>query len=256
MNLKYPQKPTTSWIIRTKNEEKWLPKVLETLYLQSRLDFEIIIVDSGSTDNTIQIANQFPIRRIIEIKQEDFSYGYALNLGISESWGDFVGILSAHSLPISRTWYQDAFSNFEDKMVAAVGGTYSALPDGVIEEKLWDTQYHINRLNDQNYYLGFQKENYYKTTSNTNFILRKTLWEDYQFDENLSTSEDYDWTQEMLFRGYNVIYDPRFDVYHSHGGLGRKIIIDRIDEWNKVNALIDAKARPSKSISKIFKNIL
>lgn len=47
--------PLTSWIIRVKNEEKWIGMVLEELMLQSRLDFEILIIDSDSTDKTIEI---------------------------------------------------------------------------------------------------------------------------------------------------------------------------------------------------------
>lgn len=67
----------------------------------------------------------------------------------------------------------------------------------------------------------------------------------YQFDESLEGCEDYDWCQEMLARGYNIIYDPSFDVYHSHGGIGRSIITDRFEEWNKIKIIVDSKIRPS-----------
>lgn len=250
MNLDFPKKPTTTWVIRTKNEEKWIGRVLESLYMQSRLDFEVIIVDSGSTDNTLKIASKFPIRKIINLKQKDFSYGYALNIGIAEAWGDFIGIISAHSLPISNSWYQNAFSNFADPNIAGVAGTYSSLPDSNYEEKLWDTHYHINRINKENFYTGFTKENYFTKSSNTNFMLRKSLWDKYNFDETLTASEDYDWCQEMMARNYNIIYDPSFDVYHSHGGIGRPTILERFKEWDKNNEVVDSKIRPSISVKK------
>ena len=113
MNIEFPNNPTTSWVIRTKNEEKWVGKVLETLLMQSRLDFEIIIVDSGSQDNTLEILKNFPIRKLIQIKPENFQYAYALNLGIREAWGNYIGIISAHSLPVSRTWYKMLFVIFQ-----------------------------------------------------------------------------------------------------------------------------------------------
>ena len=70
----------TSIIIRTKNEEKWIGKVLEVLMQQSYKDFEIIVVDSGSTDRTLEIVKKYPIK-LIEIPQKDFTYPYALNVG-------------------------------------------------------------------------------------------------------------------------------------------------------------------------------
>jgi glycosyltransferase involved in cell wall biosynthesis len=62
---RFPKKPTTSWVIRTLNEEKWLPKVLEALFAQSRLDFEVIIVDNESNDTTLAVLYTFPIRKVI-----------------------------------------------------------------------------------------------------------------------------------------------------------------------------------------------
>lgn len=102
----FPKNPTTSWIIRTYNESKWIGEVLTKLFMQSRLEFEIIIVDSESTDDTIKKVNNFPIRKIITIPKEQYNPSFALNIGISESWGNFIGILSAHSLPTSYTWYE------------------------------------------------------------------------------------------------------------------------------------------------------
>lgn len=90
--------------------------------MQSRLDFEVIIVDSGSTDRTLEIAKDFPIRKVINLPESDFNYSYALNLGIKEFWGKYLGIISGHSLPVSRTWYEDAMKNFSDPKMAAVTG--------------------------------------------------------------------------------------------------------------------------------------
>ncbi len=222
--LQFPKNPTTSWVIRTKNEEKWLAKVLETLFLQSRLDFEIIIVDSGSTDKTLEIASSFPIRKIMKILPEEFNYSYALNLGIQEAWGKYLGIISAHSLPISRTWYAEAFRNFADPKVACVGGQYTSLPDGSYNEKLGDLRYHIYRISQSDLFKGVQREEYFREITNTNCIIRKDLWAIYPFDEGLRESEDMDWAMEMRARGYKTVFDPCFNVYHSHGGLGRPTI--------------------------------
>lgn len=242
MERKFPKNPATSWVIRTLNEGKWLGKVLEGLFLQSRLDFEIIIVDSDSRDKTLEIVKQFPVRLVLNLLPKDFNYSYALNLGIKEAWGEFIGIISGHSLPVSRTWYEEAMLNFHDSKVAAVTGDYTSLPDSSYEEKLEDLFFDVKRL---------EKENYCKNMINNNAIVRKKLWKEYPFDEKLEDCEDYDWALEMLARGYKIVKDPKFNVYHSHGGIGRATYKERLSGWQKTCALLDKKPRPSKSYSKL-----
>ena len=100
-------KPETSIIIRTKNEEKWLGECLKKLREQTYSDFEIIVVDSGSTDWTLEIAKKSDAR-IVQIKPEEFSYPFALNVGCRHATAtEYFVILSGHSLPISRTWLED-----------------------------------------------------------------------------------------------------------------------------------------------------
>src|SRR3989344_8698376 len=102
----------TSIIIRTRNEEKWLGTVLEMLAGQTYRNFEIIVVDSGSTDRTLSIARKFPTE-IYEIPFEDFNYPYALNFAIAQAHAEkYIVLLSAHSIPISSTWLSDGLENF------------------------------------------------------------------------------------------------------------------------------------------------
>jgi len=252
-NIDFPKNPKVSFIIRTYNEEKWLPSVLSTLFQQTFLDFEIILVDSKSSDKTLKVIEDFPIRKIIHLPKKEFNYSYALNLGIAEAWGEFVVILSGHSVPVSRTWLADGLRHFIDSKVAAVGGYDRPLPDASYQERLLS-------LN-----LGADTNTLLQNTpwlSNTNSLIRKSLWNVYCFDERITEGkveydfategcEDYDWASEMRSRGYSVIKDPLFNVYHSHGGLKRKTYFQRIERWNQILAFIDLKQRPSLSYTQI-----
>lgn len=253
MEMNYSN-PRTSFVIRTFNEQLWLGNVLNALFTQSLLDFEVIIVDSGSTDSTLQIISCFPVRKVIKIKHNEFNYAYALNLGIQESKADFTGILSGHSLPTSRTWYSDGLKNFENKSVAGVTGYYSSLPDGSYEEKLFD----ISRGDEIT-----KKTHYYPWMTNTNSIIRRKLWLEYPFNEMVTMGskeynfakegcEDIDWAIEMISRGWDIIADPLFNVFHSHGGLNRPIFSERKDQWEKINKISINKKRPSYSWSKLY----
>ena len=234
------KKPRVSFVIRTKDESMWIGKVLQFLMDQTSRDFEIIIVDSGSTDKTLEIVKKFPIR-LIQIKPEEFNYSYALNLGISKANGKYIGIISGHSIPVSDSWLSDGLKNFKDGKVAAISGNYSSLPIGYFSRSL-------GRL----FLKPYQKKlNFNPWMTNTNSLVRKDLWEQYPFDEKLPECEDYDWGKEMIARGYNIIKDPKFNVFHSHFLLGRPGYLARKPRWEKICTLIDKRKRPRKSYSKI-----
>lgn len=249
METNIPKSPLTSWVIRTKNEEKWLEKVLKRLFSQSRLDFEVIIVDSGSTDKTLDIVKNFPIQKVISIASKDFNYSYALNLGIKEARGKYIGIISGHSLPVSNTWYQKALINFDDPKVAAVSGYYTALPDGSFDEKFGDLQTYFRQIFERK---KSKKAFNSNNMTNTNAIIRKDLWKIYPFDETLLKGcEDYDWAKEMAVRGYKIVTDPAFNVYHSHGGIGKPTYREMLPEWQRICALVDKRKRPRESYTKL-----
>ena len=96
------KKPLISIIIRTKNEERWIANCLRSIYKQKFKNFEIILVDNNSSDNTLQKAKEYKIDKIINIK--NFLPGKALNLGIKNSVGKFCVCLSAHCIPKNKFW--------------------------------------------------------------------------------------------------------------------------------------------------------
>lgn len=236
------KRPLASCVIRTKNEEKWLGKVLQSLMEQTFKDFEIIIVDSGSTDKTLEIIKKLPVK-LIEIKQEDYNPSYSLNLGISKSKGDLIVIISAHTIPISKTWLEDGLINFKDKKVAGITGHCMTFPIGYYSEKLGNLYYGL---------LSKEKRHHYRHFNNTNSIIRKDLWEKYPFDEKLDHAEDYDWGLEMLTRGHDIIKDPKFSAHHSHFLLNKPSYIRRyLFWWRKIGPVITGRKRPRKSYTRI-----
>lgn len=208
--------PAASVVIRTKNEEKWLGECLRRLAAQTYQDFETIIVDSGSTDRTLEIARRFPVR-ILEIRPEEFSYPHALNHGCNRARAtDCFVFLSGHSLPRSRTWLADGISNFSDDRVMGAYGFVWALPDGSIWEKAIFNEY-VSRLRHR-----FHKQQRIEAWGMgvlgfTNAIIRRDLWEQHRFDEAYGLGgEDGEWSRYWFRRGLIAIRDIRFSVYHSH----------------------------------------
>ena len=230
-------KPQLSIVIRTLNEEKWLPSVLKSLREQTVKDIEIILVDSGSTDRTLEIAKKFDCK-IIKIKKEEFTYPYALNIGFKEASADLIGVISGHSVPISNRWAERGLSHFEDPQVAAMSGPIQALPDANWIERLW----YLPQFLMWKVFPRFIK--IHKTLDNRNSMIRKSYWEKYNFDETLvNGSEDYDWALHAArICSKKILYDSKFQAKHSHSGIGKPTDIKlMLTTWRKENKMIDKR---------------
>ena len=113
--------PEISVVIRTFNEEKFLPDLLDALNQQVYQDFETIVVDSGSMDKTRQIAAQ-KADKLLPIESHDFTFGHSLNVGIQEASGKYIAIVSAHTLPFNAHWLSNLIAPFHDHKTAMVYG--------------------------------------------------------------------------------------------------------------------------------------
>ncbi len=235
------EKLKVSIVIRSKNESKTLPDLLDILFEQTEMGFELIIVDNGSNDGTLKMLKGFPVATVIHIPKNEFNHAYSCNLGMQVARTNFVVLTNGHCLPISRTWLADGLSNFSNKQVAAIDGNYRSRRDASYHERLGDI-WQADTLNTK-------RKNEPITT--TNAIIRKDLWEKYPFDESLTECEDYDWAREMIARGFETIKDPRFNVYHSHG-LTKKQREGQNNKWAKLCPRIDKRKRPNKTKSKVF----
>lgn len=199
--------PETSIIIRTFNEEKHIGNILRAITEQGYSNYEIIIVDSGSTDATIKIAKEFPVR-IIGIKSRDFTFGYALNVGCREARGKYIVSVSAHVIPASSDWLSNLVAPFENKNIAMVYGRQMGHQTSKFSEKR-----DFSRL--------FRKKSFNSHVpiyyaNNANSAVRKNFWDKHPFDEYLFGLEDIDWAKRMTKEGYIVYYEPKAAIYHIH----------------------------------------
>lgn len=201
--------PRVSVVIRAKNEARYIGETLAALQGQQYHDLEVIVVDSGSTDRTLEIAGEYRAK-IVTIDPNEFTYGSALNLGIANSQGQLLVSLSAHATPETPYWLGSLVRGFGSPSVAGVYGR------------------HIPRENVSFFeLLGMQlsgvtsKEPRLQTDSarfsNANGAVRRDLWELHPFNDELPGAEDIDWARQMQHLGYVIAYEPGAAVYHSHG---------------------------------------
>ena len=233
-----------SILIRAKNEAADIGDTLAAITRQRDVGaFEVIVVDSGSTDGTLDIVRRFPTR-VIEIPPESFTYGRALNIGIQEARGEFVVALSAHSLPADDHWLAEIVKPFDDLSVGGVYGRHLPRSNATPPELfgMWLSGVTSSKPRHQTRDMMF---------SNANGAFRRELALEHPFDEQIPGAEDLAWADWILRNGWTVYYQPTAAVYHSHGeSLGkllRRMVKDQPTIWGLKLGLIDRRGAPEKS---------
>lgn len=205
---------TASVIVRSKNKQDTIRRTLDSLATQS-VRPEIIVVDSGSTDGTLDIARELA-DSVVQITPEEFTYGRALNIGAARSSGEIIFALSAHCAAAGTDWVASALSAYEDPDIAGTIGDLRG-PDGsnlAGPTKITATDISRNPL------WGF---------SNHASSWRRDVWEDHPFDEQMIACEDKEWMWRVLQAGYALLADPHLDVPTSHRrDAGLRALFDRV----------------------------
>ncbi|MEE2746450.1 MAG: alcohol dehydrogenase catalytic domain-containing protein [Pseudomonadota bacterium] len=199
--------PSVTIIIRTFNEQKHLEKLFDVIESQSYPNKSIVVVDSGSFDRTRDIARA-RADKLIRINSEDFTFGYSLNVGIKESLGEFVVILSAHTLPVNKDWLSNLIQPLMEKNVAMTYGRQL----GVECSKFSEVE-DFERMFGPT---GREECPSKYLVNNANSAIRRDLWDSYKFDESLPGLEDIDWAKHWMSQGWRVIYNPEAGIHHIH----------------------------------------
>jgi len=198
--------PNCSVVIRTYNEEKHIGRLLEGISRQTFRDVEIIIVDSGSKDATLAIANRYPVR-VISITPEEFTFGRSLNRGCAEAGGDFLVFASAHVYPTYPDWLEQLLSGFDDPEVALVYGKQR----GDSNTKFSENQIFAKLFPDQS---TLRQDHPF--CNNANAAIRRELWLQHPYDETLSGLEDLEWGKWALAEGHTLAYSALAEIIHIH----------------------------------------
>jgi rhamnosyltransferase len=225
--------PTVGVVIRTLNEGELIGRCFETLARQSGpLALDVVVVDSGSTDSTVEIARSHGAR-VVELPPGEFDYSKALNLGIENVAGELVLSLSAHAIPSDDGWLEAMTAPFADADVAGVYSRQIPWPDAPWQE--------VERLRRQfgKARMVYDRENVGDVVfSNASSAIRRSVWLEEPF--TLPAVEDLEWARRVITAGWRIVYSPEATVYHSHHEDVRAQARRLID----INRVGDSEARP------------
>lgn len=193
--------------IRTLNEARYLGRLLEAISTQ-KCDFnhEIVLIDSGSNDNTLAIAQKYNCR-ILHITREEFTFGRSLNRACQASAGKYLIFISGHCIPQGNLWMQNLISPLSQGIVdyvygKQVGGPATYWSESQIFDKYFPTK---SQLPQSGFYCN-----------NANSAIARQAWERYRFDEELTGLEDMHLAKQLVAAGGSIGYVAEACVFHLH----------------------------------------
>lgn len=197
-----------SVVVRTYNESKHLGDLLRMVGEQEIGDHqvEVVVVDSGSTDGTIEIA-QNAGARLVRIAKDQFTFGRSLNLGCQNASGEILVIVSGHCVPVDRKWLSHLIAPIVAGECDYSYGRQLGGAETFFSEKQIFAKYFPAHADDA---IG----GYY--CNNANSAISKAAWARLGFNEELTGLEDMDMARRLCEGGGKILYVPSSVVYHIH----------------------------------------
>jgi rhamnosyltransferase len=204
-----------SIIIRTYNEGKYIGELLEIINCQEYDDgFEVIIVDSGSYDQTLNIAREYGCI-IKHINKNEFTFGRSLNIGCDSANGKYLVIISGHCVPFDKYWLINIIKPLKNGCSYVYGKQIGRDTTKFSECVLFSKYYcDDSRIPQEGYFCN-----------NANAAILKNVWDIYRFNEDITGCEDMLLAKQLVDNGMFIGYASDSVVYHIHDENWEKIRI-------------------------------
>lgn len=213
-----------SVVIPTKNGGPLFLRSLAKLQQQTIWQsVELIVVDSGSTDETLEAAHNAGAK-VIEIPPGDFNHGATRDRGISVASGEVVILMVQDAEPAESTLLEIMLLQFDNPDVAGVYARQIPRPNADILTKRnlnnWltgRTELELRRMQSEEWYdtLSPIEKLYFCNFDNVCSAIRKSVWDQHRFGR-INFGEDIDWAERTLRSGFVIVYAPTAVVIHSH----------------------------------------
>ncbi len=198
---------------------------LDAIFAQdTELAFEVIVIDSGSTDGTVERLKGLPLR-LHEIKPKGFNHGETRNRGIGLAKGEFVVLMTQDAVPVDSHWLEAMIKPFStDPLVAGVYARQLPRDDAQVLTKRdlngWLTgrpERHVSYISNRERYDRMRPMERYLFCNFDDVCsaIRKSVWEKIPYVRT-EFAEDLEWSKKALEGGFKIVYEPAAKVRHSH----------------------------------------
>jgi glycosyltransferase involved in cell wall biosynthesis len=215
-------------------------------------ELEIVVVDSGSTDGTVEAAVAARAK-IVHIEKREFNHGLTRNRGIAESSGEIVSLLVQDAIPVGDRWLATLLEAFDDSRVAGaysrqiprpecspfikarLGAWTATQPERVVQEIAdaaeWERLAPLERLRR----IAFD---------DVASAMRRSVWKEFPYAAR-NFGEDVEWGKRVLLAGWKIVFEPRSAVIHSHNRPARYEFKRMYCDHQSLKLLVDLKLVPT-----------
>ncbi|MCK9583512.1 MAG: glycosyltransferase [Candidatus Cloacimonetes bacterium] len=197
-----------SIIIRIKNEMPWFKTTLEMLDKQSRQDFELILVDSGSTDGSWELAQSTKSAKCYQIRPSEYIPGRVLNEAITHASGEYIVFNNADCIPLDEHWLENLIKplEYDPELIAAFANQLPRAEAYPIVKKDYLRAFGNGKI-------SAQWRHFFSLASSA---VRAEIIRAHPFNNNIQYSEDIEWSWRMKQQGFVIRYAAEARVEHSH----------------------------------------
>lgn len=199
--------PQASIIMRSYNEGWALRETLPALKAQDYRNWELIVIDSGSTDGSVELLRAAQPTHFSQIRHEDYNPSRVINYGMHVSKTPFCIFLNADATPQGSHWLGPLVAALQDPHTAAVFGRQVPRPGC---RAVYAHDY------ERCFGPGRESARWGHFFSMVSSGVRKDIWARRGFLEAMQYSEDDEYTRWCRAQGYRVVYCPESVVMHSH----------------------------------------
>lgn len=240
------EQPLISVIIPAYNAEITIERAIKSVLSQTYKEIEIIIIDDGSTDNTVECIRPFG-NAVKYIYQENCGVSIARNTGVAAAYGEWVAFLDADD-----EWHPDKLK-IQMKYIQDIPDIIFCSTKDIYAEQGENKPFPEFDINSSGYSIWQQIAILRKNKINTSSVLlkRNIFNKVGGFDETLHHSEDRDLWLKILYRGKGIhIHLPLTKSYRIPGSLSSKVVyrsqcqLKIIDRWdNRCDDTLDTEKR-------------
>ncbi|TXE09277.1 glycosyltransferase family 2 protein [Gelidibacter salicanalis] len=212
---------TISIVIPVKNGISTIERCLNAIFSQTIIkEAEVIIIDSGSTDGTLEVLKNYDVR-LYQIDPNNFNHGATRNFGVSLANGEIIVMTVQDAMASDSKWLESLITPFEDASIAGVCGRQMIAHDNQNNPGAWTETFSDPQFRK----VSFSKAELVQMSpverknncgwDNVTAAYRKDMLQQIPFPIT-NYSEDIHWAWQMYHKGFHLGYAPQASVFHYH----------------------------------------